>query len=28
MPDDDAARILTVGAAIDYVLEHAPAGAA
>ncbi len=28
MPDDDAARILTVGAAIDYVLEHAPTGAA
>jgi acyl carrier protein len=28
MPDDDAAKILTVGAAIDYVLEHAPTGAA
>ena len=28
MPDEDAARILTVGAAVDYVLEHAPAGAA
>jgi acyl carrier protein len=23
MPDEDAARILTVGAAVDYVLEHA-----
>ena len=27
MPDEDAVRILTVGAAIDYVLDHAPAGA-
>ena len=27
MPDEDAARILTVGAAVDYVLEHAAAGA-
>ena len=25
MPDEEAARILTVGAAVDYVLEHAPA---
>lgn len=25
MPDEDAVRILTVGAAVDYVLEHAPA---
>lgn len=28
MPDEDAVKILTVGAAVDYVLEHAPAGAA
>ena len=28
MPDEDAAKILTVGAAVDYVLDHAPAGAA
>lgn len=28
MPDEDAVRILTVGQAVDYVLEHAPAGAA
>ena len=28
MPDEDAARILTVGAAVDYVLDHAPASAA
>ena len=27
MPDEDAAKIATVGAAIDYVLDHAPAGA-
>ena len=27
MPDEDAAKILTVGQAIDYVLDHAPAGA-
>jgi acyl carrier protein len=27
MPDEDAARILTVGAAVGYVLDHAPAGA-
>ena len=27
MPDEDAAKILTVGAAVDYVLDHAPAGA-
>ena len=27
MPDEDAVNILTVGAAIDYVLDHAPAGA-
>jgi acyl carrier protein len=27
MPDEDAVKILTVGAAIDYVLDHAPAGA-
>ena len=27
MPDEDAARILTVGAAVDYVLDHAPASA-
>jgi acyl carrier protein len=26
MPDEDAAHILTVGQAIDYVLDHAPAG--
>jgi acyl carrier protein len=25
MPDEDAAKILTVGAAVDYVLDHAPA---
>lgn len=28
LPDDDAAKILTVAAAVDYVLDHAPAGAA
>ena len=28
MPDEDAVKILTVGQAVDYVLEHAPAGAA
>ena len=28
MPDEDAAKILTVGGAVDYVLDHAPAGAA
>ena len=27
MPDEDAARILTVGAAVDYVLEHGTGGA-
>ena len=27
MPDEDAAKILTVGAAVDYVIDHAPAGA-
>ena len=27
MPDEDAVKILTVGAAIDYVLDHAPASA-
>ena len=27
MPDEDAVKILTVGAAVDYVLDHAPAGA-
>jgi acyl carrier protein len=27
MPDEAAARILTVGAAVAYVLDHAPAGA-
>jgi acyl carrier protein len=28
MPDEDAARILTVGAAVAYVLDHAPTSAA
>jgi len=28
MADEDAVRILTVGAAVEYVLDHAPAGAA
>ena len=28
MPDEDAVKILTVGSAVDYVLDHAPAGAA
>jgi acyl carrier protein len=28
MPDEDAVKILTVGAAVDYVLDKAPAGAA
>ena len=28
MPDEDAVKILTVGQAVDYVLDHAPAGAA
>ncbi|HVW16792.1 MAG TPA: acyl carrier protein [Solirubrobacteraceae bacterium] len=28
MPDEDAAGIHTVGQAVDYVLAHAPAGAA
>jgi acyl carrier protein len=27
MPDEDAVKILTVGAAVAYVLDHAPAGA-
>ena len=27
MPDEDAVKILTVGAAVDYVIDHAPAGA-
>jgi acyl carrier protein len=27
MPDEDAVTILTVGAAVDYVLDQAPAGA-
>ena len=26
MSDEQAARVLTVGQAIDFVLEHAPAG--
>jgi acyl carrier protein len=26
MPDEDAVHILTVGQAVDYVLDHAPAG--
>jgi acyl carrier protein len=26
IPDQDAARILTVGQAVDYVVAHAPAG--
>ena len=26
MPDEDAVKILTVGQAVDYVLDHAPAG--
>lgn len=28
MPDEEAAKILTVGAAVDYVLDNAPSGAA
>jgi len=28
MADEDAVKILTVGAAVEYVLDHAPAGAA
>jgi acyl carrier protein len=27
MPDEDAAKILTVGQAVDYVLAHAPSTA-
>jgi acyl carrier protein len=27
MPDEDAAKILTVGQAVDYVLAHAPSAA-
>ena len=27
IPDDEAARILTVGQAVDYVLAHAPSTA-
>ncbi len=27
MPDEDAARILSVGQAVDYVLAHAPSAA-
>lgn len=27
LPDEDAAKIQTIGAAVDYVLDHAPAGA-
>ena len=26
IPDEDAAKILTVGAAVDYILAHPPAG--
>jgi acyl carrier protein len=28
IPDEQAARILTVGQAVDYVVAHAPAGSA
>jgi acyl carrier protein len=28
MPEEDAVKILSVGQAVDYVLDHAPAGAA
>jgi acyl carrier protein len=28
IPDEEAARILTVGQAVDYVVAHAPAGSA
>jgi hypothetical protein len=27
MPDEDAVKILTVGQAVDYVLDHAPSTA-